>query len=138
MDDSFGFTNELPTIMNKNQLSSTIIEIPPSNDEDQHDNLTNATVIVDQLTSPLLAYTKDGQDARIEIEYLFQDCKHSRLMSRFLKALFLALFSRGGAGVLRSKTVILNTHNICTQKSHGIICLNTEYVAPFYKGEDFA
>jgi hypothetical protein len=46
-------------------------------------------------------------------------------MSRFLKALFLALFSRGGAGVLRSKTVILNTHNICTQKSHGIICLNT-------------
>ncbi|CAB4011776.1 Hypothetical predicted protein [Paramuricea clavata] len=60
MDDSFCLTNELPTIMNKNQLSSTIIEIPPSNDEDQHDNLTNATVIVDQLTSPLLAYTKDA------------------------------------------------------------------------------
>jgi hypothetical protein len=60
MNDSFGFTNELPTIMNKNQLSSAIIEIPPSNDEDQHDNLTNATVIVDQLTSPLLAYTKDA------------------------------------------------------------------------------
>ncbi|CAB4019614.1 Hypothetical predicted protein, partial [Paramuricea clavata] len=43
MDDSFCLTNELPTIMNKNQLSSTIIEIPPSNDEDQHHNLTNAT-----------------------------------------------------------------------------------------------
>ena len=41
MDDSLAFTNELPTIMNKNQLSSTIIEIPPSNDEDQHDNLTH-------------------------------------------------------------------------------------------------
>ena len=64
MDDFFGFTNELPTIMNKNQLSSTIIEIPPSNDEDQHDNLTNATVIVDQLTSPLLAYTKDAPSSK--------------------------------------------------------------------------
>ena len=64
MDDSFGFTNELPTIMNKNQLSSTIIEIPPSNDEDQHDNLTNATVIVDQFTSPLLAYTKDAPSSK--------------------------------------------------------------------------
>ena len=50
--------------MNKNQLSSTIIEIPPSNDEDQHDNLTNATVIVDQLTSPLLAYTKDSPPSK--------------------------------------------------------------------------
>ncbi|CAB4026890.1 Hypothetical predicted protein [Paramuricea clavata] len=47
-----------------NQLSSTIIEIPPSNDEDQHDNLTNATVIVDQLTSLLLAYTKDAPPSK--------------------------------------------------------------------------
>jgi hypothetical protein len=74
---------------------------------------------------------------RIEIEYLFQDCKHIPVMSRFLKALFLALFSHGGAGVLRNKTVILKTHNICIQKSYGIIYLNTEYVAPFYKGEGF-
>ena len=64
MDDSFGFTNELPTIMNKSQLSTTIIEIPPSNDEDQHENLTNATVIVDQLTSLLLAYTKDAPPSK--------------------------------------------------------------------------
>jgi hypothetical protein len=55
MDDSFGFTNELPTIMNKNQLSSTIIEIPPSNDEDQHDNMIKRHCNCTSINEPLIS-----------------------------------------------------------------------------------
>jgi hypothetical protein len=110
-------------------------------------NLTNATA-VDQLTSPLLAHTKDAPPSkqqgtinarrnRIPISRLQTQPSNEQIL-KSTNALFLALFSHSGAGVLRNKTVILNTHNICIQKSHGIICLNTEYVAPFYKGEGFA